>query len=84
MHMQTLAGEEQRSRLCEKKCLPITAAWLGDLITKAVKGARCGGRAGEQEAQFTARLDITKSQRCFLGKEKKEGGKRSRKRRKTN
>lgn len=54
-----LAGEEQRSRLCEKKCLPITAARLGDFITKCVKGARCGGHAGEQEAQFTARLDYT-------------------------
>lgn len=56
---EDLAGEEQRSLLCEKKCLPITAAQLGDLITKAVKGARCGGCAGEQEAQFMARLDYT-------------------------
>lgn len=56
---EDFAGEEQRSRLREKKCLPITAEQLGDFITKRVKGARCGGRAGEQETQFKARLDYT-------------------------
>lgn len=56
---EDVAGEEQRSWLCEKKCLPITAVRLGDFITKRVKGVRCGDCAGEQEAQFTARLDYT-------------------------
>lgn len=58
-HAKTLQGRNRDHGYVRKKCLPITAVRLGDFITKRVKGVRCGDCAGEQEAQFTARLDYT-------------------------